>query len=284
MKKLLAGVLLAHLLMISYAWKAAEYRREEIFERIGTTREQLNDRIFVSLREGRLYMPASVISRRISFKSMLFDSKKQLLEDLGTYMKQYVLSEEFNTKYQAYRKTLAPRQQQDVEAGLDRIAEQYRKELATAERMLAASRTPEERASNEKWVQKWKDRLKPYEDKSSAAYAKEKKNAEALKGLYEMAGKTKQQQLDTRFPADVKEMVKQRLERFLTLSAEIDFNATLKDDGHVKDRKVFTNFFYEQKPADWKLCYRLGKETTNLFRAYAQQWLKELKQQTPTSK
>jgi hypothetical protein len=92
-----------------------------------------------------------------------------------------------------------------------------------------------------------------------------------------MANKTKQTELDNRFPPEVKAMMKQRLESFLALSAGVDFNATLKEDSYVKGRKVFTNFFYEQKSADWKLCYRLGKETTDLVRAYARQWLQELK-------
>jgi hypothetical protein len=277
MKKLLTGVVIIHLLLVSYAWKGAEYRREEIFDRLGITREQANDHIFRSLQAGRLYIPTSVISRRISLRSMLFDSKKQLIEDFGAYMKQYVLSEEFNTKYQQYRAKQAPQKQGDVDAGLSHIAEQYRKELNISEQMAAKAKTPEEKALYEKDVQKWKERLKPYEDKNSAAYAKEKKNAEALKNLFEMADKTKQTELDNRFPPEVKAMMKQRLESFLALSAGVDFNATLKEDSYVKGRKVFTNFFYEQKPADWKLCYRLGKETTDLVRAYARQWLQELK-------
>lgn len=271
------GVVIIHLLIVSYAWKAAEYRKEDIFERLGMTREQANDHIFRSLQQGRLYIPPSVISRRISLNSLLFDSKKQLIEDLGAYMKQYVLSEEFNTKYQQYRTKQAPQKQGDVEAGLDHIAEENRKQIKIFEQMAAAAKTPEEKARYEKDIQTWKERNKVYEDKNSAAYAKEKKNAEALKNLFEMANKNKQAELDNHFPADVKAMMRERLQRFLTLTADVDYNAVVKEDSYHKGRKVFANFFYEQKKPEWKLCYRLGKETTSYVRTFAQQWLKELK-------
>jgi hypothetical protein len=52
---------------------------------------------------------------------------------------------------------------------------------------------------------------------------------------------------------------------------EVEFN-----DGcsqmHIRQKTV-----YENKPVEWKLCYRAGKETVEAARAVASQWLGGLK-------
>jgi hypothetical protein len=38
----------------------------------------------------------------------------------------------------------------------------------------------------------------------------------------------------------------------------------------------FANEDYEGKPAEWKICFRAGKEATEAARAFARSWLTEL--------
>jgi hypothetical protein len=65
-----------------------------------------------------------------------------------------------------------------------------------------------------------------------------------------------------------------RLEAFLAATDDVDFEATTHDQG---SRRMFDKAEYEAKPAEWKMCYRAGKETTEAVRAFARDWLAELK-------
>lgn len=62
---------------------------------------------------------------------------------------------------------------------------------------------------------------------------------------------------------------------FLEVSKDVEYSAALKDGQHGK--KVFVNQAFENKPSQWKMCYRAGKDVMEAGRAAAQQWLKELK-------
>ena len=65
------------------------------------------------------------------------------------------------------------------------------------------------------------------------------------------------------------------LQNFLDVSKDIDYRAEVFKDAHGK--LLFSKTVYENKPAEWKLCYRAGKETIEAARAAASQWLGELK-------
>ena len=75
------------------------------------------------------------------------------------------------------------------------------------------------------------------------------------------------------YPADTRQLIKRRLEYFLDLTKDIDFNASLKE---LNGKKIFVNPAYEQKPAEWKMGYRAGKEVVQTARTFAGQWMKEL--------
>ena len=75
------------------------------------------------------------------------------------------------------------------------------------------------------------------------------------------------------FPADFNVKVKERLQKFLALSATVDFNAELKQVGN---KKKFVNPAYESKSYDWKQIYRAGKDVIDPARMFAEKWLSEL--------
>lgn len=78
---------------------------------------------------------------------------------------------------------------------------------------------------------------------------------------------------ERRYPADPRVLIKKRINDFLAASSGIDFTAKLLPRG---DKMVFVNGEYEQKPAEWKLCFRAGKEATEAARSIAKGWLAEL--------
>jgi hypothetical protein len=78
---------------------------------------------------------------------------------------------------------------------------------------------------------------------------------------------------EANLPANPSALIAARLSKFLEVSATVDFNAKLVEkDG----RKFFADPALEAKSADWKLCYRAGREAVQAARAAAQAWLGEL--------
>jgi hypothetical protein len=73
------------------------------------------------------------------------------------------------------------------------------------------------------------------------------------------------------YPSDPHELIKKRLEDFLSISATIDFDAQLTES------RGFINLEYEKKSGHWKMCYRAGREVVEAAREEARKWLDELK-------
>ena len=75
------------------------------------------------------------------------------------------------------------------------------------------------------------------------------------------------------YPERPNPVIAKRLREFLALSENVDFAAELKSQN---GRMMFVNPAYEAKPAQWKMCFRAGREATTAARAAVQAWLKEL--------
>ncbi|HEY1022422.1 MAG TPA: hypothetical protein VGE06_08905, partial [Flavisolibacter sp.] len=76
------------------------------------------------------------------------------------------------------------------------------------------------------------------------------------------------------YPVSIKALLKQRLTQFLQQTASIDYAARLVPSGR---KMVFADPALEAKDPFWKACFRSGKRTVDAARAFAQQWLAELK-------
>ena len=76
------------------------------------------------------------------------------------------------------------------------------------------------------------------------------------------------------YPADFSPVIKARLQKFLDLTKDVDFDAELKTSYGLKR---FVNPTYESKPMEWKQAYRAGKEITAYARTFAENWLAEIK-------
>lgn len=80
---------------------------------------------------------------------------------------------------------------------------------------------------------------------------------------------------DARYPADTRILIAKRLQDFLDMSKDVDFDTKLIPGGGGRMR--FVDPKYEAKPDQWKLCYRAGKEPVEAARAFATDWLRQLK-------
>ncbi|RRB06826.1 hypothetical protein [Larkinella rosea] len=78
---------------------------------------------------------------------------------------------------------------------------------------------------------------------------------------------------DYKAAPDLNTALKQRLNDFIALAGSVDFNAQLVQRG---SKSEFANPEYRNKPENWKLLFRMGKEPVQAARSFAQNWVKEL--------
>ena len=71
--------------------------------------------------------------------------------------------------------------------------------------------------------------------------------------------------------------IKRRLKFFLETTKDVDFGAKLAG-------RQFANEEHEAKPAEWKMCYRAGREATAAAREVATAWLADLEKAEPAKK
>lgn len=189
------------------------------------------------------------------------------------WLKAYTASAEFKQKYAEIRETHKPSApefpatpEEDVKK-----ADEEQKQAAEDSKKALAALPADQRAQIEEAM------------KAAQAAAAQMNTPEMRKmrldGIKtERAERTKQyeQELATwkrDYPESAAPVIARRLREFLAASADVDFAAKLV----AKNGKmVFENEAYEQKPGQWKMCFRAGKEATTAARTAAQSWLKEL--------
>jgi len=74
-------------------------------------------------------------------------------------------------------------------------------------------------------------------------------------------------------PKDPKAGLRGALKRFLGMTEGIDYGAALRTDGQMRR---FVDPALESKSAEWKLCFRAGREAGESARTFARAWLAEL--------
>jgi len=264
-------------LIAGFSFLSFSHTPDDVFSQLGITEKQAQETIWKSFEKSSVYFPPGFHTRRAGLKAIGLQSRRQLLRGLGAYIKQYVASEAFSKQYGEYRVKHLPPPPSKPDVVLTRVENMNRKNLKEAEEGLKTAKTAEDREHYQTLIEFWKKQMEPYKDHNSPEYARQKKNAQGLYDLVSSAHQNKIKQFDEKFPPGAMNMVRLRLEAFLAMSGTIDFNAVVKYDDYSK-RMLFVNPAYEQKPYEWKFCYRLGKETVEELRAFTREWLKELKQ------
>ena len=235
----------------------------------------------ISKSKGEENIRASFLNGYFSYygaekaKNILSGNRAAVAKDLLNYTKQQVNSEAFKKEYQKMRDGAKP--EEPTEAV--KTKEEIRKEKVTElEKSLKESEEivktmPDMAKTMQPTIELFKKTLKDYKDPNS-------KNIEAFyQGeLYEH----RQRKLDYEedmvkwnkdYPADYKQIVKSRLQEFVTIAKTVDFNAELKS---VNGKKKFVNPKYEGQSYNWKQIFRAGKEVIEPAIAFAEQWIKEI--------
>lgn len=217
-------------------------------------------------------LPASVFGVA-GFKAATPAARAAMVNAGVAWLKSYVASAEFKQRYLQSRDTIKP--QAPVFKGTPEdeakaAAPQDPLKNPDTQKMLAAL-PPDQRKQVEESL------------KQMAAVVAQQQTPAAQQQRVQMitaqrANETQayQKQLATwqqDFPADPHALVIRRVHEFLDMSATVDFTAQTTGPNHTGS---FVNPAYESKPAQWKLCFRAGKDATTAARTAAQAWLKDL--------
>ncbi len=245
-------------------------RYADFWEQIGTNKQSGTWSIKESFLNARFYY------RGKNFRNILSGDRAAVAKDLLTYTKEYVNTEEFAKEYETHRqrnKPTQPEKGRTPEAVRQRFIDDTKKGIESTEKFIKTSNDATMKKAMQENLVMLKGMLKDYEDPNSEtinmAIMGEKQQYEHRVKTYEDDMKA----WEETYPATVKEMIEARLQQVLSATSNVDYNAqVVPRDG----LKRFTKPDYERKPAEWKMAYRAGKETTEAVRAFAKQWLQEI--------
>jgi hypothetical protein len=260
--------LIASLLLTTvgfFSFRTINDKYAEILKALGIPPAMAKEKIGYGFM-GSYFSPPS----NSTYKTYPAGKRAEAVQQLGYFAKTYLTSVEFQKTYKAEVEVMKPSKPKSIE---ERLAEQtadFKKMIKQNEEML---KNPQLKAGAESNLKGLKDLLASYEDKNHPRHAKQ---MSSIQMMYDGDMKWYNAQvakLEAKYPADIKQFLKMRLQEFLDISATVDYNAELKQDGRLKR---FVNPAYERQSMNWKYCFRAGKETTEAARAFVQQWLKEL--------
>jgi F0F1-type ATP synthase membrane subunit b/b' len=245
---------------------------DDIWQQLGISKEAGMTNIRESFMNGYLHYYGVKNVRNI-----MANDRAAIAKDLVSYSKQLLSSETFKKQYETERMAAKPQAPEKTKA---KTKEELRKEkIAETEKALKETEaslkkmTPEVAKSMQEVLDVFNEQLKEYRKPNSEMidlfYQGEVMNVESSLKNYQEDVK----EWEKTYPADSRQFVKTRLQKFVALAKTVDFNAELKTE---YGKRKFVNPAYEGKPSDWKQIYRAGKEVIDPAVQAAEQWIKEL--------
>jgi hypothetical protein len=271
-ERLKAGVIFFGLVLLiggSGGFIAAQ-SGSDILVKLGLEPASAKESIMASLASGSVYNDEAIEA----FKSLPVSARATIVQAGLGWIKTYVETAEFKTAYREFRdgkKPEAPAAQPSADEALKKQKADFEKQIAEMRKNMAAL-DAETRKTMEAGIQQMRAQME--------AMGKDPQQKELMGQMTEMARaedkKRYEEQLkawEEKFPNEPRVLIKRRINDFLAASADVDFSAKLLLRG---DKMVFANEEYEQKPPEWKICFRAGREATEAARAFAKSWLAEL--------
>lgn len=277
MRKMKFSYIGSLVLALAAAWalgNAAALRAEQggagVLAELGLDAAAAKEGVLEALAGGAAYNEAAYRA----FKSLPGPARGTLVRSGLAWIKSYVAGAEFRAAYDRLRERNKPRAPElRASAGdeMKKMKDEMEKSIAEMRKSMAAM-DAQSKKDMEAAIQAMRDQMagmgKDPGQMDLMRQAAEMATAEDQKHYKEELGKWEQ-----RYPASPRVLIKKRINDFLAASSGVDFAAKLLPRG---DRMVFANGSYEQKPAEWKLCFRAGREATEAARAFAKAWLAEL--------
>lgn len=271
MSRPLIVVLAIVLLFVLNAYRMLDRSATETLKRLGVPESLAKDCVWYSFSGRYLSHPNTK-----EIKAVPSVERASIVNQIGAFAKAYTKSEEFKERYLAYRESHKPSPPEKPKTAAQLKSEQkesLKKSIAETEEGIKAMPAEHQPMMNDV-VKMLKEQLKSLDDPNNQMFPPD---MDALsEQMY--AQQLEQHKLDLReweakHPITPDGMIVRWLTEFLEVSKDIDFGAKLTQE---QGRQIFVNTSYENKSANWKMCYRAGKETVEAARALAKAWLDEL--------
>jgi hypothetical protein len=243
---------------------------DDFMKQLGITKTAADEKISSSILGGSLdaYGLKNV-------KNIVTGNRGLIAKDLLVYTRSYLASPEFNKEYQALKENNKPKK--DVVKTPAEVKNEY---IASIKKMISDSENGLKTANStmkpvyEKMLAEGKKQLKDATSPDNAYITTYEKNYPQMVKNLDERHESLLKEWESVFPSDPDQFIKRRLEEFLKVTSDIDFNAELVTKN---GKKMFVNPAYENKDSRWKMAFRAGKEVVEPARAYVQQWAQEIK-------
>jgi hypothetical protein len=216
----------------------------------------------------------NVSSAAKAFKTAAPASRATLVKNALSWAKAYTESPAFKAEYEKQRQAdtpTPPRVDGTVDGELARQRAERQKNIDEMKKGLAQM-TPEMRTSMEATLKEVEAANKK-SDTDPKMMAMFRQMVELQRADEQEAYQKRLEAHEQRFPPNPKTVIARRLQEFLDMSKDVDFDAKLVPAG---SRMRFADPRYEENPPTWKLCFRAGREAVAAAREVAQAWLKSL--------
>lgn len=209
-----------------------------------------------------------------AFKAAAPASRAALVKNAIAWAKTYTESPAFKAEYEKRREAdrpSSPEVKGTVEDELARQRAERQKAIDDMKQGLAQM-APEMRKAMEAAIKEAEAANKKMDaDPQMAAMVRQMVEAQRAEDRDAYKGRLAAHERN--WPADPKILVARRLQEFLDISKDVDFDARLVPAGRLMR---FADPRYEEKPPTWKLCFRSGREAVAAAREAAQGWLKAI--------
>ncbi len=265
-----AVFILVILSLFLFSFKA-EKQAADFLKQLGLSQEQANQKISGGLLGGSLDLYGIRNLHKI-----LVNDRAAIVSDLAGYAKQYANTAAFKKEYALLRENNKPAPVQKTEtpeemrASMIKAAKEYVKNAEDAYNKAGADM----KKITAQMVDAAKQNLKAAEDPGNKSIIAYTRNYESLKKIMQQSNEQIVKNWEEKYPADHLQYIKVKLQAFMDATADIDFNAQLTEKNGIK---YFVNPDYERKGDRWKLAFRAGKSAVEAGRAFAGQWLAEIK-------
>jgi hypothetical protein len=274
LKLVALGCLALMLLFLFSAFKPGP--SDDLWKRLGISREIGEDNISESFFRGYLFTAGVG-----NLKNIVTGDKAAVTYEILVACKKHVGGEAFRQEYNEYRKRVKPvapavRTKEEIRNELVLNYEEAVRNNQGLVNLALSMRNDDMKKSAEKSLAKCRTILDELQTGNSKLIVEQMIYADMRFKTEMNIYQTNICAWEQKFPADPRQLIKTRLESFMRLTKDIDFKATTKV---MQGKKIFTDPYYERKPAAWKMGYRAGKEVTQTARTFAASWLQELSHQ-----
>jgi hypothetical protein len=209
-----------------------------------------------------------------AFKAATPASRAVLVKNAIAWAKSYTESPAFKAAYEKERQSSRPSPPEAKGTVEDELARQRAERQKAVDDMKQGlgQMAPEMRKAMEAAIKEAEAANKKM-DADPQMVAMFRQMVEAQRAEDQEAYKGRLAAFEKRWPADPKTLVGRRLQEFLDISKDVDFDAKLVPAGKLMR---FADPRYEEKPPTWKLCFRSGREAVAAAREAAQTWLKAI--------